>query len=136
MKFLEEDLIRIFVSEVMNSDTESDSDHDIDSVEVHPSIDKVISEYDAKKNYDEAGNFVPEEADQISLENYSHLVNKNHQDALTSVLTDLALPYSLSDFQTVSIHTLMDKKDLFLISPTGSGKGINYWKWEIKHNDK
>ena len=104
MKFLEEDLIRIFVSEVMNSDTESDSDHDIDSVEVHPSIDKVISEYDAKKNYDEAGNFVPEEADQISLENYSHLVNKNHQDALTSVLTDLALPYSLTDFK-LSVFT-------------------------------
>ena len=136
MKFLEEDLIWIFVSEVMNSDTESDSDHDVDSVEVQPSIDKVISEDDAKKYYEEAGNLVPEEADQISVETYRHLINKNNQDALASVLTDLALPYSLSDFQTVSIHTLMDKKDLFLISPTGSGKGINYWKWEINHNDK
>ena len=101
------------------SSTESDSDDDI------PQFDMVmgITKEEATKNYNEAGHLVPEEAEQINLSQFGHLNNPQNEPILQQVLTNLALPYDLAAFQTVSIHTLMEKKDILLLSPTGSGKG-------------
>jgi superfamily II DNA helicase RecQ len=104
------------VSEMSSSD--SDSDHDNPPADIN----LAITQSDAHKNYQEAGRLVPEEADQISLEKYGHLINPSNDHVLQEVLTDLALPYKLADFQTISIHTLLQKRDLVLVSPTGTGK--------------
>ena len=108
------------ISEIMStSESESDSEHDMD---IENNIDHVITESEAKRNYEETGSFMLEESDQISLEKHQHLINPSNAEVLKSVLHDLNLPYHLSDFQTISVHTLLEKKDLLLLSPTGSGK--------------
>ena len=100
------------------SSSESDSD------EISPEeISLSISPSDAIKNYNEAGVFVPEEAEQINFETHGHLIDHANDKILDSVLADVNLPYKLADFQTTSLHTIFQKKDLVLISPTGSGKG-------------
>ena len=73
-------------------------------------LDSMISEAEAKNNYEEAGRLVKEETDQISLDNHLHLIDST------------ADSFSLSDFQRLSLNTLLQKKDLILLSPTGSGK--------------
>ena len=101
------------------SSSESDPDDDI------PQFDMVmgITKEEATKNYNEAGYLVPEEPDQINLSQFGHLKNPQNEPILQQILTNLALPYDLAAFQTVSIHSLMEKKDLLLLSPTGSRKG-------------
>ena len=54
---------------------------------------------------------------------HGHLIDHANDKILDSVLADVNLPYKLADFQTTSLHTIFQKKDLVLISPTGSGKG-------------
>jgi ATP-dependent helicase YprA (DUF1998 family) len=83
----------------------------------------MISEPDAKKNYEEAGRMVPEEKDLISVDKHPEIMEASHvSQVLLEVLQDLALPYDLSDFQKLALHTLLEKRDLILVSPTGSGK--------------
>ena len=101
----------------MSSSSESDSDGDTTVNEL------TISKFEAMKNYQEAGTFVPEQADQISIEHFGHLMNSSYEPILQAVLADLQLPYHLADFQTISLHILFQKKDLLLIAPTGSRKG-------------
>ena len=100
-------------------DTDSESDHDSPSA---IEDDLGISEFQAKHNYEEAGKLIEEEKDPISLEKHSELINSSCAAVLEEVVRDLALPYSLSDFQKLSVNIMMQKKDLVLLSPTGSGK--------------
>ena len=102
------------------SSSESD-DQDINQDLPH-AADLAITESDARRNYEGAGKFVQEEAEQISLEMYGHLINPSNDHILETVLQDLSLPYQLADFQIISLHTLFQKRDLILLSPTGSGK--------------
>ena len=103
----------------MDSSDESDND-DISMLK----LESVITEMEARKNYEQAGNLVAEDKDPISIENHEHLLEANSEAVLDSVLKKLALPYSLTDFQKLSLITLFQKKDLILCSPTGSGKTL------------
>ena len=75
-------------------------------------------------NYDMVGQEVPEEKDKISLDLYPHLFVDVVHNAIQEVLSEVQLPYSLSDFQLLSLHVLGSGKSLLLVSPTGSGKTI------------
>ena len=105
----------------MSSSGESDSDQD--TPKDLPFTDMAITDSEACKNYEEAGKFVLEETEQISLAKYGHLLDHSNDHILEIVLQDLSLPYELADFQIISLHTLFQKRDLLLLSPTGSGKG-------------
>ena len=96
----------------------SDDDEDFPSTD----IELTISRADAMKNYEEAGTLVTEQADDISFEKYGHLMTSSNDQILEAVLAKLALPYQLAQFQTISLNILLQKKDLVLLSPTGSGK--------------
>jgi superfamily II RNA helicase len=102
-------------------DTSYESDSDVEA----PSTTELnlgISESEAKYNYEEAGKLIPEEEDPISLAKNSELIDSSCSAILDEVEQDLALPYNLSDFQKLSVNILLQKKDLILLSPTGSGK--------------
>ena len=81
-----------------------------------------ISSSVAKKNYDMAGQDVPEDEDQISIAAYSHLLSDQVHQCIQEVLHEVQLPYSLSDFQLLSLHVLGSGRNLMLVSPAGSGK--------------
>ena len=100
-----------------SSDTDSESE-DFPTVDDELSISKV----DALKNYEEAGTLIPEQADDISFEKYGDLMNSSCDQILESILADLALPYKLAPFQMICLNIILQKKDLVLLSPTGSGK--------------
>ena len=104
--------------EFQNSDEES-----FDEVEEESRCSNLPADYlNAQKNYDMAGQEVPEEQDQISIADHHHLLNDVVHQYLQEVLHEVQLPYSLSDFQLLSLHVLGSGKSLMLLSPTGSGK--------------
>ena len=75
-------------------------------------------------NYDMVGEVVEEEASQITLTKYNHLLRDEVGVAIEQVLNEHPLPYQLQDFQKLSLHALGSQKNVILISPTGSGKMI------------
>ena len=82
-----------------------------------------ITEEAADQNYEGAGLEVPEEPDQLSLENNSNLLCDKVNSYIMELLDEIQLPFmKLADFQLLSLHVLGSKKNLVLISPTGSGK--------------
>ena len=103
----------------MESSFESDSESE---TVVDPVIDATVCNSDATSNYEEAGKLILEERDKISMEKHADLMDKDSVAVLDETLGDLSLPYDLSDFQKLSINILLQRKDLILLSPTGSGK--------------
>ena len=101
-----------------------DSDEDIlkEAEETEEVLNLSISSVVAKRNYDMAGEEVPEEEDNISIADNGHLLSDKVHHYLQEVLSEVNLPYSLSDFQLLSLHCIGSGKNLMLISPTGSGK--------------
>ena len=78
----------------------------------------------AGQNYDMVGEVVEEEASQITLSKYNHLLRDEVGVAIEQVLKEHPLPYQLQDFKKLSLHALGSQKNVLLISPTGSGKMI------------
>ena len=103
----------------MDTSFESDSDQDSTNNE---HLDQIITEAQARSNYEEAGKLVTEEADTINIDSHEDLVNTSCIPILNEVAEQITLPYNLADFQKLSLYTLFQKKDLILLSPTGSGK--------------
>ena len=99
-------------------DSSFDSDSDDESV----TPETVVSETEAKFNYEEAGNLIAEEKDRISLEKHADKIDPKCAAVLSIVEDELSLPYDLSDFQKLSINIMLQKKDQILLSPTGTGK--------------
>ena len=81
-----------------------------------------ISPKHAKKNYELAGTEVPDEEDQISIAENVHLLNDQVHIFIQELLQEIRLPFSLSNFQLLSLHVLGSSKNLMLVSPTGSDK--------------
>ena len=107
----------------MDSDRDSDNDQaDSEVTSTGKKLDSMITEEAAVRNFEEAGTLVLEKSDTISIEKHADIMDSSKTAVLDSVLQDLTLPYDLSDFQKLSINTLLQKKDLVLLSPTGSGK--------------
>ena len=105
----------------MDSSYDSDSTDQESAGNVH--LDTLITAAQAKHNYEEAGNLVLEDEDHLRIDDHEDLLDATTSTIiLGEVVSDLSLPYKLSDFQTLSLNTLLQKKDLVLLSPTGSGK--------------
>ena len=103
----------------MSSSSESDSEEEISN---HRELDSVITKVRAKTNYKKAGEFIEEDKDQISMSKYEHLVKPANESIFNKVVSKLDLPYNLAEFQIISVHCLLQKKNVILVSPTGSGK--------------
>ena len=80
-----------------------------------------ISSDEAAVNYSLAGELVPEDEDQISLQQYGHLLRDDVALIIKEVLEEHPIPFELKPFQLVALHALGSKKNVILISPTGSG---------------
>ena len=101
---------------------DSDSDPEVEVVASSIDLDLLISEVEAKMNYEEAGEMMHEEEDPISINQNPEIMNSQVSPVLQRVLQKLSLPYEQSDFQKLALHSLLQKKDVILLSPTGSGK--------------
>ena len=82
----------------------------------------MISKEKAGHNYEIAGTIVDEPPDDISLVNHEYLLNDAVHLLIMEVLEETKLNFKLADFQMLSLHVLGSKRNLVLISPTGSGK--------------
>ena len=69
--------------------------------------------------YDRAGDLIQDEEDQISLDRYCYVLN---DEVIKKFLQENLLPFELQHFQLLALHALASKKNVILISPTGSGK--------------
>ena len=72
--------------------------------------------------YLEAGEEVDEPQDQITMFGHEYLLQDKMHLLIMEVLSDTQIPFSLAPFQMRSLHVLGNRKNLILISPTGSGK--------------
>ena len=94
-----------------------------DEEELESGYELSITKNKADFNYKMAGTDVPEPPDEISVAKYQHLMlNDEVHQKIMEVLAETRLTFQLSDFQLISLHVLGNKKNLILISPTGSGK--------------
>ena len=106
----------------MFEDSESDSENEDLGEVSEGALGLKIDKEKAEQNYSEAGTLVDEPNDEISLEKYQHLLCDPVHGKIMEVLHETKLPFNLSDFQLLSLHVLGSKRNLMLISPTGSGK--------------
>jgi superfamily II RNA helicase len=96
----------------VNSETEDEGVNDL-----------AITQAKADYNYMMAGGDVEEPEDQISISKYQHLLlNDDVHQKIMQVLQETKILFKLSDFQMISLHILGSKRNLVLVSPTGSGK--------------
>ena len=80
----------------MDTSYESDSDQDSN---INEQLDQIITEAQARSNYEEAGKLVPEEDDNICIDSHEDLINTSCIPILNDVAEQIALPYNLADFQ-------------------------------------
>ena len=105
-----------------SSDSEDSSTEEQLIVDDDSAITLGISVEQAMANYEAAGRDVDEEPDRITVAGNANLIKSEVDDLLTQIVSDLKLPYTLADFQRVAINGLALKKNIVLVSPTGSGK--------------
>ena len=76
----------------------------------------------ADANLESAGQYVDEEGERITVAGNMDLMDDDADILLNEIVRDLQLPYKLAEFQRVSVNALAQKKNVILVSPTGSGK--------------
>ena len=74
--------------------------------------------------YEQAGEIVEEEENQISIANNYDLLSDPVALILEQVLEEKPLGFVLQDFQKLCLHAIGSLKNVVLISPTGTGKMI------------
>ena len=82
----------------------------------------MVTKEDAERNYQLAGTLVDEPPDEINFAKHGHLLKDTVHALILEVLQEKEIKFKLADFQMLSLHVLGSKKNLILISPTGSGK--------------
>ena len=110
-----------------DSDAMSDENEVMDTNAVHESIDRcekklAISIEQAKANYARAGTEVEEEPESITVGANTELIDPVTNAILDEIVEDIKLPYKVAEFQRVAINAVGQRKNLVLVSPTGSGK--------------
>ena len=83
-----------------------------------------ISKQLADDLYEKAGTLIPEDPEEITIEKYNYLLSDKVHLVIQSVLAEHPLPYSLQNFQLITLHCLGSLKNVVLVAPTGSGKMI------------
>ena len=74
--------------------------------------------------YEQAGEIVEEEENQISIANNYDLLSDPVALILEQVLEEKPLGFVHQDFQKFCLHAICSLKNVVLISPTGTGKMI------------
>ena len=83
-----------------------------------------ISKETADELYESAGQLVPEDSDQITMETHGYLFSDSVNLVIQQVLDEHPLPFKLMNFQLLTIHALGSLKNVILLAPTGAGKMI------------
>ena len=104
--------------ESSSSEEDVDSDDEIGIGSERLGITKAL----ADANYEYAGEEVDEEDDQISVDKFNYLIDREIDSFLDTVVAEKQMPYTPSDFQRVTVNALGQMKNVVLVSPTGSGK--------------
>ena len=84
----------------------------------------VVSKETAIENYNKAGELIPEDAEQITLEKYQHVLSDSVHLIIQEVLQEHHVPFKLQQFQMLTLHALGSLNNVVLLSPTGTGKMI------------
>ena len=115
-----------------DSDCDSEScfgdEHDADANVLEDDEDVItdkelsISKYHAKRNYEMAGELVDEEPESIQITDHIELMDEDANVLLNRIVSELNLPYELTETQRLAINAVSSQKNVILVSPTGSGK--------------
>ena len=105
-----------------------DSDNDSDDATTDEVTGLTITKETADHNYALAGTLVKEQPDELSLEKYQHLLSDKVHNMIMEVIEETKLSFELADFQKLSLHVLGSKRNLILVSPTGSGKMLGMFQ--------
>ena len=113
----------------VNASDEDDDDYDEDS-EVHEldtQIEKsafkdIISEEMADKLYDTAGHEESEENNAMRVYPSPHMLTTNEEQMIYQAKVDLSIPHDLDCFQVQALVALLNRKNVILTAPCGSGK--------------
>ena len=81
-----------------------------------------VSKETAIDNYNKAGELIPEDAEQITLEKYQHVLSDSVHLIIQEVLQEHHVPFKLQQFQMLTLHALGSLNNVVLLSPTGTGK--------------
>ena len=81
-----------------------------------------ISSDEAAVNYSLAGELVPEDEDQISLQQYGHLLRDDVALIIKEVLEEHPIPFELKPFQLVALHALGSVKKCLIVRDSVSTK--------------
>jgi len=84
----------------------------------------VPSKERALELYDEAGELVEEDAEQITLQKNSHLLSDTVHILIQEVLSENPLPFKLQEFQLLCLHCIGSLQNCILLAPTGMGKMV------------
>ena len=76
-----------------------------------------ISKQESEENYEKAGNLIPEDTEQITMETHQHLLSDSVHMIIQEVLEEHQLPYKLMDFQMITLHSLGNLQNVILLSP-------------------
>ena len=95
---------------------ESDNTDDDSGTE---SLELGISKKMAKYLYEQAGDLIEEDAEEIKLHGNEHLLNDSVAKVISEVLYENPLPFELQQFQLLTLHCIGSLKNVVLISPTG-----------------
>ena len=98
-----------------NNETDEETDSEDD-------VQLGITNEQAMANLAAAGREVCEEEDKITVAGNLHLMDQVANEMLDEIVERLDMPYTPADFQRVVINALALKKNVVLVSPTGSGK--------------
>ena len=103
-------------------DTEEYDDgvtNDLDGVAETENLKLGISKETSEYLFDQAGDLIEEDAEEISLLANKHLLNDSVALIISEVLDENPLPFKLQQFQLLTLHCIGSLKNVILISPTG-----------------
>ena len=86
-----------------------------------------ISKEKADMLYEKAGELVSEDAEQITIEKYEHLLSDKVHGIIQEVLQENSVGFELQEFQMLTLHCL---GNVVLVCGTGCGKIIAHI-WEL-----
>ena len=72
--------------------------------------------------YDQAGELIDEDQEQLTVELYRHLLSDKVHSIIQEVLEENRIQYKLQDFQLLTLHSLGSLRNVILVCPTGCGK--------------
>ena len=107
-----------------SSDTDSSMD---DLNDESTSVDHYESiRAEAEKNLSNVGCLVDADPEKIKKEDFETAFTAESKKALEETLAEVNLGFDLSDFQSVAINALLNRRDVICIQPTGMVLDIWY----------